>query len=144
MPKIKRIARKYEYYIGIDAGTNTGIAIWHSKKKEFNLIQTMKIHMALHTVERWILQDVLVRVEDARLATWKRSGDAYKAKGAGSVMRDAAIWEDFLEDIGVDYEMVRPRKQITKWKEDDFKRFTKYQGRTSEHGRDSALIVFGL
>ena len=88
--------------------------------------------------------DVLVRVEDARQATWKRKGDVYKAKGAGSVMRDASVWEDFLEDLGVDYEMIRPRKEFTKWKEDDFKSLTKFEGRTSEHSRDAALTVYGL
>lgn len=87
---------------------------------------------------------MLVRVEDARQATWNRKEDVHRAKGAGSVMRDASIWEDFLEDLGIDYEMVRPRKEFTKWKENAFRSLTKFKGRTSEHARDAALLVYGL
>lgn len=146
MPKIEGISRNYQFYIGIDCGVNTGLACWWKKEKQLSCVTTVKIHVAMDLIRQWhrTRGGMLVRVEDARQATWMRNGDVHKAQGAGSVMRDASIWEGFLEDLGVDYEMVRPRKEFTKWKEDAFKSLTKFEGRTSEHARDAALLVYGL
>lgn len=139
--------KKYDWYVGIDCGVSTGVAIWSRHQKIFTKILTIKIHKAWELVIDLDMNnpgDILIRVEDARQATWMRKGDVHKAQGAGSVMRDASIWEGILEDLGIDYEMVRPRKEFTKWKEDAFKSLTKFEGRTSEHARDAALLVYGL
>ena len=63
--------------------------------------------------------------------------------GAGSVKRDCQIWEDFLRAHGIKYEMVAPHQGATKWTADTFARITGYTGRTSNHGRDAAVLVFG-
>src|SRR5580765_684237 len=93
--------------------------------------------------------DILVRIEDARLRKWipqekdiqQRIG---RAKGAGSVSRDAKIWEDFLTDLNIDFELVPPKKGMTKYNAASFNRLTKYEGKTSSHARDAALLVFQM
>lgn len=101
----------------------------------------------METVKYWHSTNpgqVKVRVEDARKAKFNRQQEMYKAQGAGSVMRDAKIWEDFLADLQIDYEMVRPKKDLTKWNSETFKNITGYAGASSEHARDAALLVYGF
>lgn len=143
--------RKYTIYIGIDTGVKTGIAIWDAKLKRFLTVETLKIHQAMNFIrERNGIAPTLVRVEDARQRKWfgnadermERSGAGIR-EGIGSVKRDAGIWEDFLSDLGIPFELVPPRKNKTKMKSPEFKRLTGWEHDTNEHGRDAAMLVFG-
>lgn len=93
---------------------------------------------------------LIVRVEDPRQRTWfgtermTREEERKKLQGVGSVKRDASIWEDFLTDLGVEFEMVAPKRNVTKLPQDTFKTYTGWQNRTNEHGRDAAMLVFGF
>jgi len=87
---------------------------------------------------------VLVRIEDARLRTWFGKAGPERMQGVGSIKRDCYIWEHFLTDIGVDHEFVAPKNSVTKMSAEVFKRITGYVGKTNEHARDSAMLVFGL
>lgn len=152
MPNITSIGQfrtatftKTEYYIGIDAGTNTGIAIWNKTNKRFEFIKTVKIHQAMEIVKDYVNRGTIcVVVEDARLAVHGRNLEAHKAQGAGSIKRDASIWEDFLKDENVPFRMVRPNKTITKLSKETFINITKYTGLTSNHSRDAAMLVYGM
>lgn len=137
----------YRYCIGIDPGVKTGFCLWIKDKKQITILRTVSIHEAMDDVRFWNRQrtgEVIVIVEDARLATFGRQGDRYKDQGAGSVKRDCKIWEDFLKWLCVDYRMVRPKKASTKWNADTFKRATGWTGVTSSHARDAAMLVFGM
>lgn len=142
-------------YIGIDTGTHTGVAIWDGT--QFLLLETMAIHKAMKMVNVYVQSgiDVVVRVEDPRQRTWfgtermSREQERKKLQGVGSVKRDASIWDDYLSDLckdkpNIKYEMVAPRRNITKLSSESFKALTKWQGRTNEHCRDAACLVFGL
>lgn len=133
------------FVIGIDTGVETGFAKWLPAEKRLEIVRTVPIHVAMMLVEPLMDSDMpaLVRVEDARQAKYGRQMDAYKLRGAGSVMRDAKIWEDFLTDLKIPFEMVRPRKQFTKLSADTFQRITGYMETTNEHGRDAAMLVYG-
>jgi len=134
-------------YIGIDTGVNTGIAVWDSGIKEFISVESQMIHEAMQTTQRWFSvlnpTKTKVRVEDARQRKYI-TGGREKLQGAGSVKRDAKIWEDFLTDYDIPYEMVAPKNNITKLSAETFKKMTGWQGRTNEHGRDAAMLIFGL
>lgn len=143
------------YYIGIDTGTNTGFAVWDNRQERFLAVSCLKIHVAMREVERYIAvardegTRVCVRVEDARKRDWfgermTREKERAKLQGVGSVKRDCSIWEDYLEDLGVDFQMVAPKNIATKMKAEPFKYLTKWDERTNEHGRDAAMLVFGL
>ncbi|MFA5229250.1 MAG: hypothetical protein WC446_05825 [Candidatus Paceibacterota bacterium] len=128
--------------IGIDPGTKTGVAVW-SPKGRFLEITTTTIDKAMQIVEHYAKQDkVFVRFEDARLRKWFGGNSYAKRQGAGSVKRDCSIWEGFLKRLNVEFEAVAPKDCITKMKADYFKAITGYCGRTSEHARDAAILVY--
>ena len=137
-------------YVGIDTGTHTGLAVWNSFEHKFKMVETMKIHQALSFVKTlWEdLQDndagdMMVVFEDARQRKWYGSNSQMKMQGAGSIKRDAVIWEDFLKDNGIPYRAVPPKKGLTKWSAEQFAKVTGWKGRTSEHSRDASLLVYG-
>lgn len=136
------------YCVGIDPGKDTGVAVWETQDRRFVYIDTLPIHKALHFVHNAVSAgDTRVYVEDARQRKWlpkDANSSEYRGHlmGAGSVKRDSVIWQDALTDWGIPFEMVPPRPGATKWDADTFARITGYKGRTSNHARDAALLVF--
>lgn len=158
-----QIARRdFDIFIGIDPGVNTGFAAWDKPHKRLLFIKTMTIHKAIKLVDSlyncWLIPEIggryendriLIRVEDARLRKWippkpNEKGERGRNQGAGSIKRDCSIWEDFLTDLGVACEFVAPAAGRTKWKAPYFKSLTKWPGKTDEHARDAAALVYAL
>ena len=136
--------------VGIDPGKNTGLAIWDTADQEFIRVETVPIHKALFLVYdmRLVRPSIRVYFEDARQRKWlpkDATSSEYRGHlmGAGSVKRDSVIWQDALTDWGIPFEMVPPRAGATKWDADTFRNVTGYKGRTSNHARDAALLVYG-
>lgn len=134
-------------YIGVDPGVKTGFCVYDTIEKRITQLTTLKIHKAFKEVEDIVgfrkEEGVIVMFEDARLRKWFGSNAQQKQQGAGSIKRDCTIWDDFLKDLGVLYYPVHPKNNMTKVKPDYFKSITKWEGRTSEHARDAAMLVFG-
>lgn len=135
-------------YIGIDTGTKTGFAVWDGER--FLEIETLKLWQALDRVRKMKEQgeDITVVFEDARQRKWlprEKNISQYRGKmmGAGSVKRDAVIWEEFCEDNGITCIMQAPSRGMTKWSAEVFADVTGWKGRTSNHARDAALLVYG-
>lgn len=131
--------------IGIDPGTDTGLAI--SADGRLVKLYTVKIIKAMEIIEQTLLtrwDDIIVVIEDARL----RGGKKERSQGAGSIKRDCVIWQEFwedyseLENLCVLYQ--RPGKSPTKMDEDLFKKMTGWTKRTSNHARDAAMLIHGL
>lgn len=136
---------RHDLYIGIDTGKNTGIAIWLPETKQFTTIQTVHIHKAMELVlECSLYGKVKVRFEDARLRKWFGKAGKEQLQGAGSIKRDAVIWEDYLTDKKIAFECVAPKNNKTKLSAVTFKATTKYLLRTTVHSRDAAMLVFGM
>ena len=145
--------KEYEVIIGIDTGTKTGLAIYTNCNGEKRMqLLTKPIHVALMKVAEISRQysKVLVRFEDARKRTWFGANAYAKQQGAGSVKRDAVIWEDFLTDLKkecaregntLDFEAVAPKDNITKMSPQYFKLLTGCETTASEHARDAAGLV---
>ena len=137
----------YSLWIGIDPGEHTGFAVWDGRR--LVEVATYKLHEAFDRVQFYRGQGtVAVIFEDARLRRWfapERNASEYRGKlmGAGAAKRDAKIWEEYLSDIGVPYEAHKPQAGGTKWSAERFAAVTGYKGRTSEHSRDAALLVYG-
>jgi hypothetical protein len=127
--------------IGIDTGVNTGFAVWNCLTQTFETIETLTIDVAMLKVVDY--KPALVRVEDARLRTWFGKGGSEKWQGVGSIKRDASIWESFLTNQKIPFELVAPKNNVTKLSPIAFKNRTQYLKRTSEHGRDAAGLVHG-
>lgn len=137
-------------YIGIDTGVHTGVAIYDSKTQKLETVTTMQIHNALWLVDRLSQErdDIQVRYEDARQRKWfgynSAQKDRARLQGAGSVKRDCQIWEDFLTERHIEHLAVAPKHNATKLEALTFRRLTGYEGKTNEHGRDAAMLVYGL
>lgn len=139
------------FYIGIDPGTNTGMAVWDSSQDKFIEVDTKSISSALLEVLRYAAnfgrENVSVVMEDARKRKWlprEKDVSEYRGKlmGAGSVKRDCAIWQQFCKEEDICLEELPPRQGMTKWTPDYFKKVTGWKGRTSNHARDAAMLVF--
>lgn len=135
-------------YIGIDPGKHTGYAVWDSKKQKLIDLRTLHLHQALNAViTEHLTNEVVVVFEDARMRKWFGEGTQAeimaKSQGAGSVKRDCTIWEEMLEDYGIAYIKLAPQKGMTKKSAEDFKLDTGWQGKTSNHARDAAMLVLG-
>lgn len=136
-------------YFGIDTGVNTGLALWRGG--EFAVIETVGIVRAMGRVLAAVDQvedNIAVVIEDARLRNWiprERNISEYRGKlmGAGSVKRDAAIWEEFCAVYDLHLIKVAPKDNMTKLSAEAFARLTGWKGRTSEHARDAAMLVWG-
>lgn len=133
--------------IGIDTGVHTGFAVWHSDTKYLAEVSTMTITQAMERVK--MIADIRGKdnirlfIEDARQRKWFGNAGREKLQGAGSVKRDSRIWEDWCMEQGFQYRMVAPKNNRTKLSSAQFKTLTKWVGKTSEHSRDAALLVFG-
>ena len=141
------------WLIGIDCGVTTGFSVYECPATKLHICESVKIHNALDRVKSWWNwhgdTGLLVRIEDARLRTWipkmpDESRERGRREGAGSVKRDAVIWEDFLTEFAIPFQLVAPKDNKTKLTDDAFRRMTGFQGRTNEHARDSALLVWGF
>ena len=135
-------------YVGIDTGKHTGVAVWFSGTNMgfFASIDTMPIHKAMKTVlelKQSHKEDVFVIFEDARQRRYFGNSGREVWQGAGSIKRDAVIWEDFLTDEGIEFRAMPPTKGATKLTKETFQNITGWTGRTSEHSRDAAMLVFG-
>lgn len=138
--------KAFSMLIGIDVGVKTGFAIYDTKSKSFSKIQTLKIHDAMDIVKKEFAlngQSLKVYFEDARQRRWFGNSGREKLQGAGSVKRDSSIWEDFLISLNIQFEMIPPKRNATKLSVSVFAKLTGYKERTSEHGRDAAMLVFG-
>lgn len=139
---------RYRYWVGIDTGVETGYAEWDRQENKLICAWTVAIHTAMELIRELPADKLFVRVEDARLRKWipaqaTESGERGRREGAGSVKRDARIWEDFLTDLGIDFELVAPKANRTKMRADPFRKLTRYKPVTTSHGRDAAMLVFG-
>lgn len=133
--------------VGIDPGVRTGLAVWSREARKLTAIETLGITQAMTLIRTMADAETLhsVRFEDARLRKWFGARGLEALQGAGSVKRDCSIWEEFLQGlVGVPFLPVSPQGKGAKLDATAFARLTGWQGRTSEHGRDAALLVFGL
>lgn len=142
--------------IGVDPGVTTGLAVWDAEQFKFRDVTSMSILKALQYVRdlqgacRFNNVELFVIVEDAR----KRKGGFKKAdedtekygpgvrEAVGSVKRDCSIWEEFLREQQIPFELKYPRR--TKRSPDEFARLSGWSDRTNKHQRDAGMIVLQL
>lgn len=150
--EILRTIRSQRFLIGLDTGVLTGAAIWDRQEKRFVRITSGTITAMMKIVayaNSSLPGGIFVRFEDARLRTWipyeeTEKDERGRREGAGSVKRDAKIWEDYLVEENIAFESVAPMNNMTKLDADRFRLTTGYRERTNEHERDAAMLVFAF
>lgn len=139
----KTIPTKEKIFIGIDPGVITGLAAWNGKS--FYTITSLKIHKAMDMVKNWSEEyRLFIRLEDARKRNWFGESGREQLQGAGSIKRDCKIWEDFLSENKIPFELVAPKNNKTKIDAKVFSRITGWNEVTNEHSRDAAMLVFAM
>ncbi len=135
---------KYDVLIGIDTGKETGFATYSTVSRKLLTVETLPIHQAMERVLSISKTfKIKVRFEDARLRKVFGETGREVLQGAGSIKRDAVIWEDFLTDKAIPFEPVAPKDNKTKLEPSTFSKMTGWTGRTSNHARDAAMLVYG-
>lgn len=133
--------------IGIDTGVHTGFAVWHTDTQNLAEVSTLTITQAMERVKMIAdirgKKNIQLFIEDARQRKWFGNAGREKLQGAGSVKRDCSIWQDWCEEQNINYFMVAPKKNRTKLTSAQFKILTKWEGKTSEHARDAACLIYG-
>ena len=133
--------------VGLDPGVKTGFAVWSRSERRLTTVETLGITQAMTLIRAMADAGSLhsVRFEDARLRKWFGTRGREALQGAGSVKRDCSIWEEFLSGlVGVPFLPVSPQAKGRKLDAAAFAKLTGWRGRTSEHGRDAALLVWGV
>jgi len=150
-------------YIGIDAGKKTGVAVWDREK--FISIQTTDFWGAIDIIREnndlLISGGLIVVVEDPSqnkpvfkiVSVYnltqgnhqsRLSAVAKVAQGVGSVKRESELIIEYCRRNEITVIPVKPTKRsMTKLDREQFKKITGYEGVTSEHARDAALLVYG-
>ncbi len=129
--------------IGIDPGTKTGYA--EVEDGQLITVDTIAVHECLFRLREHHQAGRIGKVyfEDARLRTYFGSAGREKLQGVGSVKRDCSILDDFLTAYDIPAVAVKPAAGRTKWSADYFAKVTGWTKRTSEHGRDAAVLALG-
>jgi hypothetical protein len=133
----------------MDPGVNTGLACYDKATQKLIRVETTKLHTALIFlyVAHHGGQAMHVFIEDARRRRWipvkDEISDRARLQGAGSIKRDCNIIEDALIEWKIPYTLVAPRNNKTKTSAEEFKRITGWEGRTSNHARDAAMLLIG-
>jgi hypothetical protein len=129
-------------HIGIDPGVNTGFAIWDGDAlTEVTSLGIVDAMLRLQIMANHGVQ-MTVTYEDARLRTWFGAKGKEALQGAGSIKRDCGIWAEFLGTLNIPYKAVSPQAKGRKLDAAQFAKLTGWAGRTNEHARDAAMLVF--
>lgn len=131
--------------IGVDPGKNTGLAVYHLRKrvleKVYPALSTTKAQLEVQRLQE-LYSSVLVVVEDARLRRMPKALQRpERTYGAGYVRALCAQWQDWLVLQKIPYRMTMPTGK--KYNIDLFQRITGYRALTSQHGRDAGMLVYG-
>ena len=127
-------------YIGIDPGTDTGLAIVQDGK--YIVLRTGDI---LDIFERILPYkgSCIILIENPNLRKYFGNTGREKLQGAGSIKRDFAIWMTFIEKHNIPFIEVAPAAIGRTFDNPDFfKKVTGWQGHTSKHARDAAKLVY--
>lgn len=136
-----------DYIIGIDPGMNNGYAVWNPKTKQLERVCSLPLHKLFSEIEQLNkIFTLKVRIENPN--TWipfkGTKQDNSRLQGAGSVKQTYRHIIEFLEDQKIEYTTVKLQGTMKKMSSEEFKRLTGWNKVTNSHGRDSAMLVFGI
>lgn len=135
-----------EILIGIDPGTTTGVAIKrYFQGQPYMELMSGTITQMMEVVKEYNdkADSCIVMLEDARKRQWFGINGGSKLQGAGSIKRDCAIWEDWLNEQSIIHTLIHPKDVVTKM---DGEQFTLLTGikKSNQHQRDACMIVWGV
>lgn len=148
-------------YIGIDPGVKTGWAVydpWRKKMVEVctksflsTLVAVNEIEVGVHeTIDEDCEVTFFIENPGLNKPTFPRNANRKAmeriSRNVGANCREAELLIGCIREYGFKVIECRPKKNKLsrgKMKMKEFQRLTGYEGRTSQHGRDAALLVWG-
>ena len=131
------------FYIGIDPGRKTGIAIVEDGK--YISIETTTISKAFKTIDLILLDghNVQLYVENPNLRKWYGKKSNLKQQGAGAIKIQYSIWVDYAKENNIKLHPVHPKDVGSLFDNEVlFKSATKWVKKCSIHARDAARMVY--
>lgn len=134
--------------VGIDPGVNTGFAVTDNghlsdvETMTFTEAQAWCLNCIARYREQGNLSTLELVIEDPRgIYVPPDHRNPQRIKGVGSVERDVKLWIEFCQYYKIPFRTVKPGK-LRKIDAATFRRITGWDGRTSEHARAAAMMVF--
>jgi len=157
-------AKDYDILIGVDPGSITGVCVWSPGREKILDMQSMS-HIKFM---EWVLTgeevyDMVVAIENPNLnqpvfMTKEETSIIFgtnstekvsvlrillrRAQNIGMNKQIAKTLMEFMESKGIAFVPIRPFRK--KMDAEQFRNLTKWEGRTNQHNRDAAILVFGL
>ena len=141
--------------IGIDPPK--GIAGWETETKKFTRIETVSFWDIIGKLKEYKFWNYNIKVycEAPQLIKGiyrkrlkpgeKLEKVLWKAQSVGMNKMCAVLIIEYCELNNIEVVKVRPsKKTMSKLKSEPFKQLTGWTNQTSEHGRDAAMLVYGL
>ncbi|HMU69190.1 MAG TPA: hypothetical protein PKC38_04245 [Chitinophagales bacterium] len=143
----KKQQPKPSYLIGIDPGINNGIAYLDTNTGKLIAVTSCNLHTLFNLVLSELDKPIFVYIENPN--TWVPFKNVsmevmeMRRSGAGAVKQTYRHIIEFLEDHGIEYRPTRLQGSMKKVSSEWFKKFTGWAGKTNQHGRDAAMLVYG-
>jgi len=144
--------------IGIDP--DKGWAVWNTESRKFVEIQTVNFWEIINKLQIWgtgfrkvkvYCEDpsqnrpVWIKIPDIKDPVKRELAEKKAAQNVGENKAKAKLIVEYCEKAGIEVIKQKPsKKSKTKMKAPEFEFLTGWKGRTSEHGRDAAMLVWGL
>jgi hypothetical protein len=133
--------------IGIDPGSTNGFAVYDCETKHLTSVYGFKTWEVIARINCYLSKNLEIKVYIEDPTTWKPfkgiANQAHRMKGAGSVTARFHAILEYLEDNDINHVRVPIQGNAKKMNAEMFKKVTGFVGRTNEHGRDAALLIFG-
>lgn len=149
-----------KYYIGIDPGRSTGVAVYNNKTKKIHELKTLDFWTTISFVRSFIqymgglmsTNDTFeVVMEDPQLNApifkdrhGRKSIDVQLdiAQKVGRNKENAFLLTQYFKTNGIKFRIVKPMSG--KWNAIYFKQVTGFSDGGNQHQRDAAKIVYGI
>lgn len=150
-----------KYYIGLDPGAHTGVAIWSATEQKFIRLATFDFWGFVDFIvdlkkkielTAYFIKPEAIYVEDPNLIsttfvrTSRYSNTHQKiSQNVGSNKRDAQLLIELLEKMG--FKVIRKKPGSNKYinlDSNQFNRLTGWTSISSQHSRDAGAYVVGL
>ena len=133
------------WILGIDPGTNTGMAIRNVVTGDIEKLWTSNFweayHYAINNALCW--RGVVVEVPDTKRVFHKAAGGLQQiqrtAVRVGGVLREAELLAQGIEQQNIPVLRVNPRGKINAEK---FNSITGWKHKSNEHSRDAGMLTF--
>lgn len=163
-----------KYYIGVDPGRHTGVAVWSKHEKKlvklltldfWSLVDFLDTFTASMQAQDWGSLGIAVQSEEVNFEVVMEDPNLIKAiykdrligkealtaltmaQSVGRNKEQAFLLMAWMEKRKIIFRTVKPKNRNAgggKWSADYFRKMAGWDGTSNEHTRDAARFVIGL